>query len=188
MTVAWLATAGLWRINTGGEQLLAPPATLSSSLPPLPPRVHVALLHGPEHFLRWGCHPMSSCDGVSPIFFRAGAVPPEGVTFSPRQGSSQPQNSGHQPDNWSDLCRELRHEEVSFCLLSRRGAAASSTPLTPSVVASLSWPYRGHHIPALTVSSGGRAANLQEGRGMFGAHNLSYNIPFQETETIDLST
>ena len=33
---------------------------------------------------------MSSCDGVSPIFNRAGADLPEGVTCTPRQGSSQP--------------------------------------------------------------------------------------------------
>ena len=49
-----------------------------------------AFLHGPEHFLRWGCHSMSSCDGVSPIVVRAGAVHPEGVTYTPRKGSSQP--------------------------------------------------------------------------------------------------
>ena len=34
---------------------------------------------------------MSSCDGVSPIVHRAGEVLPEGVTYTPRQGSSQPQ-------------------------------------------------------------------------------------------------
>ena len=41
-------------------------------------------------------------------------------------------------------------------LLLRRGAAARSTPLTPSVVAILFWTDRGHHVPALTVTSGGR--------------------------------
>ena len=71
-----------------------------------------ALLHGPEHFLRWGCHSMSSCDGVRPIVVRAGSVHPEGVTFSPHKGSRQPPGTGHQPEN----C-ELRHEEVSFYLL-----------------------------------------------------------------------
>ena len=73
---------------------------------------------------------MSSSDGVRPIVFRAGSVQTEGVTYSPREGSCQPQNSGHQPENWFGLCRELRHEEVSFyllllfsfCGLSRRGA------------------------------------------------------------------
>ena len=35
---------------------------------------------GPELFLRWSCHSMSSCDGVRPIFNRAGADLPEGVT------------------------------------------------------------------------------------------------------------
>ena len=43
-----------------------------------------ALLHGPEHFMRWSCHSMSSCDGVSPIFIRAGSDLPEGVTYTPR--------------------------------------------------------------------------------------------------------
>ena len=33
---------------------------------------------------------MSSCDGVSPIVFRAGADLPEGVTYTPREDSSQP--------------------------------------------------------------------------------------------------
>ena len=49
-----------------------------------------ALLHSPELFLRWGCHSMSSCDGVSPIEFRAVAVYPEGVTYTPCKGSCQP--------------------------------------------------------------------------------------------------
>ena len=40
--------------------------------------------------------------------------------------------------------------------LTRRGAAARSTPLCSSDVASMSWPDRGHHVPALTVTSGGR--------------------------------
>ena len=31
---------------------------------------------------------MSSCDGVSPIVVRACAVHPEGVTYTPRKGSS----------------------------------------------------------------------------------------------------
>ena len=30
----------------------------------------------------------------------------------------------------------------------------------PSVVASLSWPHRGHHVPALTVTSGGRGVGF----------------------------
>ena len=44
--------------------------------------------------------------------------------------------------------------------LTRRGAAARSTLLRPSVVASLSWPDRGHHVPALTVVSGGRGVGF----------------------------
>ena len=31
------------------------------------PASQSALLLGPVHLLRWGCHSMSSCDGVSPI-------------------------------------------------------------------------------------------------------------------------
>ena len=33
---------------------------------------------------------MSNCDGVSPIVVRAGSVHPEGVTFFPHEGPSQP--------------------------------------------------------------------------------------------------
>ena len=40
--------------------------------------------------------------------------------------------------------------------LTRRGAAARSTPVTAPVVAILSWSDRGHHVPALTVTSGER--------------------------------
>ena len=124
-----------WRpLGSGADKywrrvvLLAPPATLSSLLPPLPPRVQgsvkrasqSALLLGPEHFLRWAAF-MSSCDGVSPIVFRAGAVLAEGVTYSPREGSCQPQKLRAPADNWFGKCREVRHEEVSFYLLSRRG-------------------------------------------------------------------
>ena len=59
---------------------------------------------------------MSSCDGVSPIGFRASADHPEGSPIPHAKASSIPLNSGDQPDNWSGLCRELRHEEVSFYL------------------------------------------------------------------------
>ena len=47
-------------------------------------------------------------------------------------------------------------------LLTCRGAAARSTPLTPSVVVSLSWPDRGHHVPALTMTSSGRGVGFDE--------------------------
>ena len=46
------------------------------------PASQSALLLGPEHSLRWGCHSMSRCDGVRPIIVRAGAVLPEGVTYT----------------------------------------------------------------------------------------------------------
>ena len=39
--------------------------------------------------------------------------------------------------------------------LTRRRAAARSMPLCPSDVASMSWPDRGHHVPALTVQAVG---------------------------------
>ena len=44
--------------------------------------------------------------------------------------------------------------------LTRRGAAARSTPLTAPVVAILTWADRGHHVPALTVTSGGRGVGF----------------------------
>ena len=37
---------------------------------------------------------MSSCDGVRPIVVRAGSVHPEGVTYTPHIGSSQPPGTG----------------------------------------------------------------------------------------------
>ena len=81
------------------------------------------------------------------------------------------------------LCREFRPEEVSFHLsfffaqgsgcdinashtqgsvcennasLTQGSGCEINAPLTPSVVSSLSCPDRGHHVPALTVTSGGR--------------------------------
>ena len=129
MTVAWLATTGL----RGGQILEASSSTCSASHTLLPSASAApqgsrqcegvgiteavqasqsALLHGPEHFLRWGCHSMSSCDGVRPIVVRASSVHPEGVTKTPHKGSSQPPDTGHQPEN----C-ELQHEGVSFYLL-----------------------------------------------------------------------
>ena len=44
--------------------------------------------------------------------------------------------------------------------LTRRGAAAKSTLLTAPVVAILSWTDRGHHVPVLTVASGGRGVGF----------------------------
>ena len=64
------------------------------------PASQSALLLGPEHSLRCGSHPMSSCDGVRPIVIRVGSVHPEGVTYTPHEGSSQPPDTGHQPENW----------------------------------------------------------------------------------------
>ena len=64
------------------------------------PASQSVLLLGPVHLLRWGCHSTSSCDGVSPMIVRADAVLPEGVTFAPHEGSSQPPDTGHQPENW----------------------------------------------------------------------------------------
>ena len=53
-------------------------------------------------------------------------------------------NSGHQPDNWSGLCRELRHEEVSFYLFllprlaATRPMATRPAATRPSATRSLS--------------------------------------------------
>ena len=82
---------------------------------------------------------MSSCAGVSPIVFRAGALLPEGVTYTPRQGSST-LGSWHQPENWSGLCRELRHEEVSFYLLLLQRPAATRPSATRLLVSRHSRP------------------------------------------------
>ena len=50
--------------------------------------------------------------------------------------------------------------DVDTSRSTRRRAAARSTPLRPSLVASLSWPDRRHHVPALTVTSGGRGVGF----------------------------
>ena len=64
------------------------------------PASQSALLLSPEHSLRWGCHSMSSCDGVRPIVVRAGSVHPEGVTLLHTKAPANPLNTGHQPENW----------------------------------------------------------------------------------------
>ena len=69
------------------------------------PACQSAHLLGPEHFLRWCCHSMSSCDGVKTDRFWAGADHPEGVTYTQHEGSSQP--PGHHPENW--------HHVSMFC-------------------------------------------------------------------------
>ena len=51
--------------------------------------------------------------------------------------------------------------------LTRRRAAARSTPLCPSDVASMSWPDRGHHVPALTVQAVGGVSGLTWHAAMF---------------------
>ena len=63
------------------------------------PASQSALLLGPEHFLRWGCRSMSSCDGVRPIVVEPVQIIPEG---SPVHHTKAPANpwSGHQPENW----------------------------------------------------------------------------------------
>ena len=86
VTVAWPATAGL----RGGQILEASGSTCSANQTLLQsasaaPRVQDSVkgvgitdgvqagqsahLLGPEHYLTWGCHSMSSCDGVRPIVF-----------------------------------------------------------------------------------------------------------------------
>ena len=57
-------------------------------------------------------------------------------------------------------CFTRRRATATSTLLTCRGAAARSTLLRPSVVASLSWPDRGHHVPALTVVSGGKGVGF----------------------------
>ena len=52
------------------------------------------------------------------------------------------------------------HTAARATLLSRKRAAAKSTPLTAPVVAILSWTDRGHHVPALTVASSGRGVGF----------------------------
>ena len=90
---------------------------------------------------------MSSCDGV-----RAGSVLPEGVTFSPHEGSSQPPDTAHQPENWQrvsmfccfgSLHQKLRvggpptgsaHRDGSFFLCIVSGASVCCGRCTSSLV------------------------------------------------------
>ena len=67
------------------------------------PASQSALLLGPELLLRWGCHSMSSCDGVRPIVFEPVQIFPKGSPFPPHEGSSQPPDIGHQPENWQHV-------------------------------------------------------------------------------------
>ena len=59
-----------------------------------------------------------------------------------------------------DVVSIFVHTAARATLLSCRGAAARSTPLTAPVVAILSWTDRGHHVPALTVTSSGRGVGF----------------------------
>ena len=86
------------------------------------PACQSALLLGPEHSLRWGSHSMSSCDGVSPIVVRASAVHPEGVTYTPHEGSSQPLGTGHQPENWQRVSMFCCFGSLASEATSRRAA------------------------------------------------------------------
>ena len=77
---------------------------------------------------------------LRPIVVRAGSVLPEGVTFTPHEGSSQPPDTGHQPLNWQRvsmfigfLHQKLRvggspagsvHRDGSFLLCIVTGASA----------------------------------------------------------------
>ena len=78
------------------------------------------------------------------------------------------------------LRRRVSHAGVRLRnqrFFTRRGAAARSTPLCPSDVASMSWPDRGHHVPALAVQAVGgvsgltwHAAMFPQQSGSFGGH------------------
>ena len=77
-----------------------------------------------------------------------------------------------------DVVSNFVHTAARATPLTRRGAAARSTPLCPSDVASLSWTDRRHHVPALAVTNSGRNVGfdmhisfppiLSHGRGMLG--------------------
>ena len=62
-----------------------------------------ALLHGTELSLRWGCHSMSSCDGVSPIVLEPVQIIPKGSPVPHAKAPANPLNIGHHPENWSDV-------------------------------------------------------------------------------------
>ena len=59
-----------------------------------------ALLHGPELFLRWGCHSMSSCDGVGPIVIEPVQIIPKGSPIRHAKTPANPLNTRHHPENW----------------------------------------------------------------------------------------
>ena len=64
------------------------------------PASQSALLLGPEHFLRWGCRSMSSCDGVRPIVVEPVQIIPKGSPTPHTKALANPLVTGHQPENW----------------------------------------------------------------------------------------
>ena len=91
------------------------------------------------------CVQVSGYSGVSPILNRAGADLPEGVTYTPREGSIQPPKHRYHPENWRHvsmfwpsvpcICHLCRGEPGPVKILAITSSASSwwtSTVRSPS--------------------------------------------------------
>ena len=108
------------------------------------PASQLALLLGPETCFRDGAAiPCQVVTAVRPIVVCAGSDLPEGVTCTPHEGSSQPPDTGHQPENWATCFDVLllwlpasgatRHRDGSFFLCIVTGASVCCGRCTSSL-------------------------------------------------------
>ena len=85
-----------------------------------------ALLLGPEHFLRWGCHSMSSCDGVRPIVVEPVQFCPKGSPIPHAKAPANPIAQGTSPITglvYAAICGTKKCLSTSLALV--RGSRTS---------------------------------------------------------------
>ena len=76
-----------------------------------------ALLHGPELFLRWGCHSMSSCDGASPIVVEPVQFIPTGSPIPHVKAPANPTSQGTSPITglvYAAICGTKKYLSIFF--------------------------------------------------------------------------
>ena len=81
------------------------------------PASQSALLHGPEHFLRWGYHSMSSCDGVRPIVVEPVQFFPKGSPIPHVKAPANPISQGTSPITglvYAAICGTKKYLSI-FC-------------------------------------------------------------------------
>ena len=75
------------------------------------------LLLGPEHVLRWGCHSMSSCDGVRPIVVEQVQFFPKGSPFHHMKAPAKPLSLGTSPKTglvYAAICGTKKYLSILF--------------------------------------------------------------------------